>query len=169
MNIRGTFVHPKLVNYIAIWASPEYAVIVGEIMDAVNERYNLKAITFEAEIAVMKVQHDIEIAGLNATIVARNATIVAQSDFIQKTAVPEHNSEKKLWVIQNNNESYRIRADSHAKFFNGWIYQFTFPASMNVKQEVQKQFHGTKGFNLATIRNVLSYLKTLNPKLTIEV
>ncbi|KAA6367422.1 MAG: hypothetical protein EZS28_037051 [Streblomastix strix] len=34
---RGTWVHPKLVNYIAIWASPKYASTVGEIMDKINE------------------------------------------------------------------------------------------------------------------------------------
>ncbi|KAA6375111.1 MAG: hypothetical protein EZS28_029363 [Streblomastix strix] len=34
---RGTWIHPKLVNYIAIWASSKYASIVGDIMDKINE------------------------------------------------------------------------------------------------------------------------------------
>ncbi|KAA6398615.1 MAG: hypothetical protein EZS28_005860 [Streblomastix strix] len=34
---RGYWVHPKLVNYISIWALPKYATIVGEIMDKINE------------------------------------------------------------------------------------------------------------------------------------
>ncbi|KAA6360350.1 MAG: hypothetical protein EZS28_044123 [Streblomastix strix] len=34
---RGTWIHPKLINYIAIWASPKYASTVGEIMDKINE------------------------------------------------------------------------------------------------------------------------------------
>ncbi|KAA6369612.1 MAG: hypothetical protein EZS28_034861, partial [Streblomastix strix] len=37
-DFRGYYVHPKLINYIAIWASPKYASIVGEIMGVVNER-----------------------------------------------------------------------------------------------------------------------------------
>ncbi|KAA6404427.1 MAG: hypothetical protein EZS28_000048 [Streblomastix strix] len=34
---KGTWVHPKLVNYIAIWASPKYVSTVGETMDKINE------------------------------------------------------------------------------------------------------------------------------------
>ncbi|KAA6390512.1 MAG: hypothetical protein EZS28_013964 [Streblomastix strix] len=34
---RGYWVHRKLVNYIAIWVSPKYASIVGNIMDKINE------------------------------------------------------------------------------------------------------------------------------------
>ncbi|KAA6395891.1 MAG: hypothetical protein EZS28_008579 [Streblomastix strix] len=34
---RGTWIHPKLINYIAIWASPKYASTVGEIKDKINE------------------------------------------------------------------------------------------------------------------------------------
>ena len=35
--IRGLYVHPKLINYIAIWCSPKYAITVGKIMDSINE------------------------------------------------------------------------------------------------------------------------------------
>jgi hypothetical protein len=34
--ITGTYIHPKLINYVAIWASPKYAVKVGKIMDSIN-------------------------------------------------------------------------------------------------------------------------------------
>jgi hypothetical protein len=36
MDLRGSYVHPLLVNYIAIWASAKYAVTVSEIMDNIN-------------------------------------------------------------------------------------------------------------------------------------
>ena len=36
--LRGTYVDKRLINYIAIWASPIYAITVGKIMDAINER-----------------------------------------------------------------------------------------------------------------------------------
>jgi hypothetical protein len=36
INVRGTYVDPKLINYIAFWASPKYAVRVGRIMDTIN-------------------------------------------------------------------------------------------------------------------------------------
>ena len=36
--LRGTYVDPRLINYIAIWCSPKYAVAVGKIMDSINDR-----------------------------------------------------------------------------------------------------------------------------------
>jgi hypothetical protein len=36
-DIKGSYVHPKLINYITFWASPKYAVKVGKIMDSINE------------------------------------------------------------------------------------------------------------------------------------
>ncbi|KAA6359116.1 MAG: hypothetical protein EZS28_045357 [Streblomastix strix] len=39
---RGTWIHPKLINYVAIWASPKYASTVGEIMDVINERIQVE-------------------------------------------------------------------------------------------------------------------------------
>ena len=39
---RGTYVHPKLINYIAIWASPKYAIYVGDIMDQINDKVHEK-------------------------------------------------------------------------------------------------------------------------------
>ena len=35
---RGSYVDKRLINYIAIWASPEYAVYVGMIMDSINDK-----------------------------------------------------------------------------------------------------------------------------------
>ena len=36
--LRGTYVDPRLINYIAIWASPTYAIYVGKIMDSINDK-----------------------------------------------------------------------------------------------------------------------------------
>jgi hypothetical protein len=36
-NFKGYYVHPNLINYIAIWVSPKYAVAVRKIMDKINE------------------------------------------------------------------------------------------------------------------------------------
>jgi hypothetical protein len=43
----GYYVHPKLVNYIEIWASPKYAATVSIIMDAINEVTQYEGQTFE--------------------------------------------------------------------------------------------------------------------------
>lgn len=36
--LRGSYVHPKLINFICFWCSPNYALLVGEIMDSINEQ-----------------------------------------------------------------------------------------------------------------------------------
>jgi hypothetical protein len=33
---QGTYIHPRLVNYVSIWASPKYAIKAGKIMDSVT-------------------------------------------------------------------------------------------------------------------------------------
>lgn len=35
---RGTYIDSRLINYIAIWCSPAYAISVGKIMDSINEQ-----------------------------------------------------------------------------------------------------------------------------------
>jgi hypothetical protein len=40
-DLTGTYVHPKLINYIAIWASAKYAVTISEIMDNISQQVHL--------------------------------------------------------------------------------------------------------------------------------
>lgn len=37
-NLRGSYVHPKIINFVCFWCSPKYALLVGEIMDSINEQ-----------------------------------------------------------------------------------------------------------------------------------
>ena len=36
--LRGSYVHPKIINFVCFWCSPSYALLVGEIMDSINEQ-----------------------------------------------------------------------------------------------------------------------------------
>ena len=36
--VQGTYVDPRLINYICFWASPRYAIYVGKIMDSINAK-----------------------------------------------------------------------------------------------------------------------------------
>ena len=36
--LRGSYVHPKIINFVCFWCSPTYALLVGEIMDSINEQ-----------------------------------------------------------------------------------------------------------------------------------
>jgi hypothetical protein len=35
---KGYYIHPNLINYIAMWINPKYAVYVRKIMDTINNR-----------------------------------------------------------------------------------------------------------------------------------
>ena len=37
-HLRGSYVHPKIINFVCFWCSPSYALLVGEIMDSINEQ-----------------------------------------------------------------------------------------------------------------------------------
>lgn len=41
-HLRGSYVHPKLINFICFWCSPSYALLVSEIMDSINEQNTTK-------------------------------------------------------------------------------------------------------------------------------
>lgn len=36
--LRGSYVHPKIINFVCFWCSPSYALLVSEIMDSINEQ-----------------------------------------------------------------------------------------------------------------------------------
>lgn len=40
--LRGSYVHPKLINFVCFWCSPSYALLVSEIMDSINEQNTTK-------------------------------------------------------------------------------------------------------------------------------
>ena len=35
---KGTYIHPKLVHFVAEWVDLEYAFTVSEIMDSINDK-----------------------------------------------------------------------------------------------------------------------------------
>ena len=37
-NLRGSYVHPKIINFVCFWCSPKYASLDGKIMDSINEQ-----------------------------------------------------------------------------------------------------------------------------------
>lgn len=37
-HLRGSYVHPKIINFVCMWCSPSYALLVSEIMDSINEQ-----------------------------------------------------------------------------------------------------------------------------------
>lgn len=50
IELHGTYIHPKLINFVSFWASPKYAFIVSHIMDMINEELHIRNITLDQKI-----------------------------------------------------------------------------------------------------------------------
>ena len=72
--IRGYYIHPKLVNFLCFNVNYKYAIKVSEIMDLVNERIHLKCSSLEEEI------HSIR---------EKNKKLKEDNDRLNKLAVPD--------------------------------------------------------------------------------
>ena len=55
---RGSYVHPELVNFIAFWSIPKYAINVGKIMDLIIEKNQLSSKTLKDTIVDLKKQNE---------------------------------------------------------------------------------------------------------------
>lgn len=64
---RGTYVHPKLIHFIAEWVSLDYAFKVSHIMDLLNEELHNRTITLEQKIA--ELEQEIENANTGKRVV----------------------------------------------------------------------------------------------------
>ena len=53
-DVRGTYIHPLLVNYVCQWANKAYAVKVSIMMNLINEEAKLKCSTFESQLETEK-------------------------------------------------------------------------------------------------------------------
>lgn len=120
--VQGVYIHPKLVNYLCIHVNLDYAILVGEIMDLMNERIHINNSNLENEIDKLKK----EIKKLN------------------KLAVPEGTNTKLLRILKIRDNKYKITADSYRsdKAFekNGFkvIHKFILASSMNVRQVLRE-------------------------------
>ncbi|KAA6388768.1 MAG: hypothetical protein EZS28_015706 [Streblomastix strix] len=107
---RGTWIHPKLINYIAIWASPKYASVVGEIMDAINEHI---LATHDETTSIQKHAEDT----FNMVIEEQNIIIEEQSKEIKQLkprAVPKDKETSYILAIELEDEwqgkiTYQVR------------------------------------------------------------
>ncbi|KAA6381537.1 MAG: hypothetical protein EZS28_022934 [Streblomastix strix] len=97
---RGYYVHPKLINYIAIWASPKYASTVSEIMDAINERI---LATQDETTSIQEHAEDT----FNSVIEEQNIIIEEQSKEIKSLkprAVPKDKETSYILAIELEDE-----------------------------------------------------------------
>ncbi|KAA6359542.1 MAG: hypothetical protein EZS28_044930, partial [Streblomastix strix] len=77
-DLKGYYVHPNLINYIAAWISPKYAVYVRKIMDSINENSQRTHTTFEANTSRLVEQLQREITDYDNTIQQMTPRLVPQ-------------------------------------------------------------------------------------------
>ena len=103
-DLRGTYVNPLLINYIAIWASPKYAVKVGIIMDALDEKNQLTNQTLEDTIKQLQSElNELRIKNQQQAevITEHESTIEVQAEVItEQTSTIE---EQKIDIFENHN------------------------------------------------------------------
>ncbi|KAA6387130.1 MAG: hypothetical protein EZS28_017346 [Streblomastix strix] len=75
---RGYYVHPNLINYIAAWISPKYAVYDRKIMDSINENSQQTHTTFEANTSRLIEQLQRENTNYSNTIQQMEPRLVPQ-------------------------------------------------------------------------------------------
>ena len=168
-DVTGIYVDPRLVNYIAIWASPKYAVYVGKIMDTINNIGKAKLIddTTNMEEVLNNLNKELE------EYKKKNKELIAErelnKELIYEEAVRSNDVKDRKLTIYRENDVIKMSADNK-KSFKTFIIQYTFPASMNIRMQLKKE----KLYNkLSDISNeeyidIRNYLDSLNPKSRVE-
>ncbi|KAA6366506.1 MAG: hypothetical protein EZS28_037967 [Streblomastix strix] len=102
---RGYYVHPNLINYIAAWISPKYAVYVRKIMDSINENSQQTHTTFEANTSRLVEQLQREITDYDNTIQQMTPRLVPQDkqyDYIYSVELINEDIDGRSTIYINN-------------------------------------------------------------------
>jgi hypothetical protein len=169
-DLKGSYVDPKLINYIAFWASPKYAVHVGMIMDKIHQTSQATGQTFEQT-------KDKLISDLQTTIDAQQTTIDSQKTTIDthitllntslneitQTSTRTPDNSRKLFTIFVHLTGFKVSADSsHPR--TSYLKQFVFPATMNIKQELKKAIGLYTFTDFEQYNNILTIIRGFAPK-----
>jgi hypothetical protein len=167
----GYYIHPKLVNYISIWASPKYAVTVGVIMDAINEVTQYEGQTFDKvkdqmlELLKKRIEK-LEKEGKmkDQQIIEQEITINIEKKKNHDNSVRSKENNKKLCIFVYEKGGYFISANQTLNK-NDSSYWYLFPSTMHIRRNVVKQFN-LKNFHIPKdiIDEVNKYIITLQPK-----
>ena len=141
---KGIYIHLDLVNFLCMHVDIPYAVKVSKIMNAHNEEIHLRKIQLEQIVDELQ---------------QKFAELERVTGVLKDLVVPIENSEKKLYILKLDNETYKLSADSTRKFPN--VYrEYTVPASMNIKQLLKDvgagnyQMHNYYEFSFVILRDV---------------
>lgn len=139
-NLRGSYVHPKLINFICFWCSPSYALLVSEIMDSINEQNTTK---------MNKIIEDLQ----------------NENNKLKTQVIPDigdsHENSKYIFIDQIDENTFKIVYDQKKK--NKQHYKtFEVLASGNVAKNTElKKYYIDKHkrtFNLSNLEQVIEII-----------
>jgi len=139
--VAGTYVDKRMINYIAIWASPKYAVKVGIIMDALDEKNQLTNQTLEDTIKQLQSElNELRIKNQQQAEVITEQTSTIEE---QKVDIFENHNRANEY---NNNFLYIVSDPENKEYFKisvnqtnppkVWQVWFSFPSSFNIKKQI---------------------------------
>ena len=150
-NLRGSYVHPKLINFICFWCSPSYALLVSEIMDSINEQNNTK---------MNQIIQDLQDKNnkLKTQIIQ---DIGDQANELARTRRVQRENSKYIFIDQIDDNTFKIVYDQKKK--NKQHYKtFEVLASANVAKNTElKKYYIDKHkrtFNLSNLDKVIKIL-----------
>ena len=151
--LKGRYVHPKLVNYIAMWASPKFAVYVSEIMDSINtigqltnnQNYSDEHLQ-EMKNKITEMEQDLKdkeeiIQTQDSTIdQLMNQTSELQVDQYENSVRSKNVNNKYLFIMkfkyENIDQIYYYLSYNQSLIKKDHHNKFKFPSAMNIKQEL---------------------------------
>lgn len=173
--LKGIYINPELVHFVAEWVNYEYAFTVSRIMDSINERAKLKNISDNENLNEIINKLNEENKELRDKITEQEETIIEQEETIEEQAntlfdksVRVNINNRKLTIHQEDG-LIKISANNSRKF-KDIIAQYNFPASMNVKMSIKKEFKIKNLNNVPEekLNDIINYLKGLQPKEIIQ-
>ena len=132
-DVKGIYIHPKLVNYLCIHVNLDYAILVGEIMDLYNQK-----------------------------ILENNSTLENEIKDLKELAVPKKTNNKKLRIMKIEDNLYKISGDSSRsdnKLPYPVIKTYVFASSMNVRQKIIRD-KVVKNFKFTDLEAFDNYIKS---------
>ena len=132
-DVKGIYIHPKLVNYLCMHVNYKYAILVGEIMDLYNQK-----------------------------ILENNSTLENEIKDLKELAVPKKTNNKKLRIMKIEDNLYKISGDSSRsdnKLPYPVIKTYVFASSMNVRQKIIRD-KVVKNFKFTDLEAFDTYIKS---------
>ena len=160
--LRGTYVHPDLIHFVAHWCSIEYAFKVSKVMNLINERANITETPSNGNLNLVIEQLKKENDELK-----RN--INEQADEIYTQSVRSNVNTRKLTFLLDDEGRIKMSADNQRKFPH-FIIRYEFPASMNIRMMLKRELRikSISNIPLPDYERIINWLDTLNPKSRIE-